>query len=80
VPGEKPQYLVLIADGSDGVGKTAVIPEYDASKGRRPDPRALTVILDGVKDDDDAADSEKVKLFLWRYQAAGIGLERNDRG
>jgi hypothetical protein len=67
-------------DGSPIAGQGEMFPEYFEGNGKRQKPKALTVSLDGVKDEDGdgAANIDDVKLFLRRNKAARIGLKGED--
>lgn len=68
-------------DGSPIAGQLTLFPEYDEGNGKRQNPRALTVILDRVKDEDGdgAANVTDVELFLKRNKAARKALKGNDK-
>jgi hypothetical protein len=53
-------------DGSPIAGQMSLFPEHTEGNGKRPKPKAVGVIVDHVKDEnnDGAADIEDVKLFL----------------
>lgn len=55
--------------------------EYNAGNGHRKKPKAIAVIVDHVKDEnnDGAADIEDVKLFLRKNKANRIALKGNDQ-
>ena len=63
-------------DGSPIAGQGALFPEYFEGNGKRKKPKALTVILDHVKDEDGdgAANVTDVELFLKRNKAARTAL------
>jgi len=64
-------------DGSPIAGQYTMFPEYDEGNGKRQKPKALAVILDQVKDEDQdgAANIDDVKLFLKRNRAARTALK-----
>ena len=68
-------------DGSPIAGQLTLFPEYNEGNGKRQKPKALTVILDHVKDEDGdgAANIDDVKLFLKRNKAARIALKTDDQ-
>ena len=68
-------------DGSPIAGQGTLFPEYNEGNGKRQKPKALTVILDHVKDEDGdgAANIDDVKLFLKRNKAARIALKADDK-
>lgn len=70
-------------DGSPiaGMGPGTLFTEYNEGNGKRPRPKAVGVILDQVRDEnnDGAADIEDVKLFLRRNKAARIALKGDDK-
>ena len=68
-------------DGSPIAGQGTLFPEYNEGNGKRQKPKALTVILDHVKDEDGdgAANIDDVKLFLKRNKAARIALKADDQ-
>lgn len=68
-------------DGSPIAGQGTLFPEYDEGTGNRPKPKALAVVLDGVKDEDGdgAANITDVEIFLKRNKAARIAL-KGDKG
>ncbi|MFZ2360197.1 MAG: adenine-specific methyltransferase EcoRI family protein [Anaerolineae bacterium] len=68
-------------DGSPIAGQLTLFPEYDEGNGKRQKPKALTVILDRVQDEDGdgAANVTDVELFLQRNKAARIALKGNDK-
>lgn len=68
-------------DGSPIAGQLTLFPEYNEGNGKRQKPKALTVILDHVKDEDGdgAANIDDVKLFLKRNKAARIALKADDQ-
>lgn len=67
-------------DGSRIAGQGTMFPEYHESNGRRQKPKAVAVILDEVKDEDEdgATNLKDVELFLLRNKAARIALKGND--
>lgn len=67
-------------DGSPIAGKGTLFPEYFEGNGERQKPKALTVILDSVKDEDGdgAANVTDVELFLKRNKASRIALSGSD--
>ena len=68
-------------DGSPIAGQGTLFPEYNEGNGTRQKPKAVAVILDGVKDEDGdgAANVEDVKLFLKRNKAARTALKADDK-
>jgi hypothetical protein len=58
-------------DGSPIAGQMSFFPEHSEGNGKRPRPKAVGVIVDHVKDEnnDGATDIEDVKLFLKRSKA-----------
>lgn len=68
-------------DGSPLAGQMTLFPEYTDGNGKRKKPKAIAVIVDQVKDEnnDGATDIEDVKLFLKRNQANRIALKGNDQ-
>ncbi len=68
-------------DGSPVAGKGTLFPEYFEGNGKRRKPKALTVIVDHVKDEDGdgAANVTDVELFLKRNKAARTALKGNDK-
>ncbi len=68
-------------DGSPIAGQGTLFPEHTEGNGKRPKPKAVGVIVDHVKDEnnDGATDIEDVKLFLKRNQAARIALKADDQ-
>lgn len=66
-------------DGSPIAGQGTLFPEYSEGNGKRKKPKALAVILDGVKDEDGdgAANIVDVELFLKRNKAARKALKGN---
>jgi len=66
-------------DGSPIAGQGTLFPEYNEGNGERQKPKALTVILDCVKDEDGdgAANVTDVELFLKRNKAARVALKGN---
>lgn len=64
-------------DGSPIAGQGTLFPEYNEGNGKRQKPKALTVILDHVKDEDGdgAANVTDVELFLKRNKANRISLK-----
>jgi hypothetical protein len=68
-------------DGSPIAGQMSLFPEHTEGNGKRPRPKAVGVILDQVKDEnnDGAADIEDVKLFLKRNKAARIALKADEK-
>lgn len=65
-------------DGSSIAGQMTLFPEYDEGNGKRQKPKALSVIIDHVKDSDGAANVTDVALFLKRNKTARIALKGND--
>lgn len=68
-------------DGSPIAGQGTLFPEYNQGNGKRQKPKALTVMLDHVKDEDGdgAANVTDVELFLKRNKAARIALKGDDQ-
>jgi hypothetical protein len=68
-------------DGSPIAGHGFLFPEYDEGNGKRKKPKAVSVTLKQVKDEDGdgAANIEDVKLFLKRNKAARVALKGNDK-
>lgn len=68
-------------DGSPLAGQMTLFDEYNAGNGHRKKPKAIAVIVDHVKDEnnDGAADIEDVKLFLKKNKANRIALKGNDQ-
>lgn len=68
-------------DGSPLAGQMTLFDEYNAGNGHRVKPKAIAVIVDHVKDEnnDGAADIEDVKLFLKKNKANRIALEGNEQ-
>ena len=68
-------------DGSPIAGQLSLFPEHSEGNGKRPKPKAVGVILDHVKDEnnDGATDIEDVKLFLKRNKAARIALKADKK-
>jgi hypothetical protein len=68
-------------DGSPIAGQGTLFPEYDEGNGKRQKPKALTVTLDRVRDEDGdgAANVTDVELFLKRNKAARIALKGSDK-
>lgn len=68
-------------DGSPIAGQGELFPEYNEGNGKRQKPKALSVILDDVRDEDGdgAVNIEDVKLFLKRNKAARKALKADDR-
>lgn len=62
-------------------GQMTLFPEYTEGNGKRQKPKAIAVIIDHVKDEnnDGAADIEDVKLFLKKNKANRIALKGNDQ-
>lgn len=67
-------------DGSPIAGQGTLFPEYNDGNGQRQKPKALAVILEHVKDEneDGAADVNDVEIFLKRNKAARIALKADD--
>jgi len=67
-------------DGSPIAGQLTLFPEYNEGNGKRQKPKAVTVSLDHVRDEDGdgAANIDDVKLFLTRNKAARRSLKRDD--
>ena len=67
-------------DGSPIAGQGTLFPEYDEGNGKRKKPKAITVILDQVKDEDGdgAVNVTDIELFLKRNKAARSALNGND--
>ena len=68
-------------DGSPIAGQLTLFPEYKEGNSKRQRPKAITVTLDHVKDEDGdgAANIDDVKLFLKRNKAARIALNSDDQ-
>src|SRR5688500_17475279 len=68
-------------DGSPIAGQGTLFPEYDEGNGSRQKPKALAVVLDGVKDEDGdgAINVTDVELFLKRNRAARKALEADGK-
>jgi hypothetical protein len=68
-------------DGSPIAGQGTLFPEYNEGNGKRQKPKALTVTLDRVKDEDGdgAANVTDVELFLKRNKAARIALKADEK-
>jgi hypothetical protein len=68
-------------DGSPLAGQATLFDEYNAGNGHRKKPKAIAVIVDHVKDEnnDGATDIEDVKLFLKKNKANRIALKGNDQ-
>lgn len=68
-------------DGSPIAGQLTLFPEHTEGNGKRPKPKAIAVIVDQVKDEnnDGATDIEDVKLFLRRNKANRIALKGDDQ-
>ncbi len=68
-------------DGSPIAGQGTLFPEYNEGNGKRQKPKALTVILEHVKDEDGdgTTNLDDVELFLKRNKAARIALKGNDK-
>ncbi len=66
-------------DGSPIAGQMMLFPEHTEGNGKRAKPKAIAVIVDHVKDEnnDGATDIEDVKLFLNRNKANRIALKGN---
>ncbi len=64
-------------DGSPIAGQGELFPEYNEGNGKRQKPKAVAVVIDHVKDEDDdgAANITDVALFLKRNKAARIALK-----
>lgn len=64
-------------DGSPLAGQMALFDEYAAGNDKRKKPKAIAVIVDHVKDEnnDGAVDLEDVRLFLKRNRASRIALK-----
>ena len=64
-------------DGSPIAGQMTLFPEYNEGNGKRQKPKAIGVIIDHVKDEnnDGAVNIDDVKLFLKRNKAARIALK-----
>lgn len=64
--------------GSPLAGQMTLFDEYNAGNGHRKKPKAIAVIVDHVKDEnnDGAADIEDVKLFLKKNQATTASPSR----
>jgi hypothetical protein len=68
-------------DGSPLAGQMTLFDEYNAGNGHRKKPKAIAVIVDHVKDEnnDGAVDIEDVKVFLKKNKANRIALKGNDQ-
>ncbi|GJQ27155.1 MAG: hypothetical protein HBSAPP02_21870 [Phycisphaerae bacterium] len=72
-------------DGSPVAGQMTLFDEYNGGEiggdGHRKKPKAIAVIVDHVKDEnnDGAADIEDVKLFRKKNKANRIALKGNDQ-
>jgi len=68
-------------DGSPIAGQMSLFPEHTEGNGKRQKPKAMAVILDQVKDEnnDGAADIEDVKRFLNRNKANRRPLKADDQ-
>ncbi|HLL88356.1 MAG TPA: adenine-specific methyltransferase EcoRI family protein, partial [Tepidisphaeraceae bacterium] len=68
-------------DGSPIAGQMTLFPEHAEGNGKRLKPKAIAVVVDHVKDenDDGAADIEDVKLFLKKNKANRIALKGDDQ-
>lgn len=68
-------------DGSPIAGQMTLFPEHTEGNGKRARPKAIAVIVDHVKDEnnDGATDIEDVKLFLKRNQANRLALKGDDQ-
>ena len=68
-------------DGSPIAGQMSLFPEHIEGNGKRKKPKAVGVVIDHVKDEnnDGAADIEDVRLFLKRNRAARIALKADDK-
>lgn len=64
-------------DGSPIAGQLSLFPEYDEGNGNRKKPKALAVIVDHVKDENQngSISLDDVELFLKRNKAARIPLK-----
>jgi hypothetical protein len=64
-------------DGSPIAGQGTLFPEYNEGNGKRQKPKALTVTIDRVKDEDGdgAANVTDVEVFLKRNKAARVALK-----
>lgn len=67
-------------DGSPIAGQLTIFPEYNEGNGKRPRPKAISVMLDHVKDEDGdgAANVTDVEIFLKRNKASRTALKGND--
>ncbi|NBX37289.1 MAG: DNA methyltransferase [Planctomycetes bacterium] len=68
-------------DGSPIAGQMTLFPEHTEGNSTRSKPKAIAVIVDHVKDEnnDGTADIEDVKLFLKKNKANRIALKGNDQ-
>jgi Adenine-specific methyltransferase EcoRI len=68
-------------DGSPIAGQMTLFPEFTEGNGKRKRPKAVGVIVDHVKDEnnDGATDIEDVKLFLKKNKAARIALKADEK-
>jgi hypothetical protein len=72
-------------DGSPIAGQLSLFPEYNGDdhggNGGRKKPKAVAVIVDHVKDEnnDGAANIEDVKLFLKKNKAARVALKADEK-
>lgn len=72
-------------DGSPLAGQMTLFDEYNGGEnggnGHRKKPKAIAVIVDHVRDEDNdgATEIEEVKLFLKRNKANRIALKGNDQ-
>ncbi|GIV01681.1 MAG: putative adenine-specific methylase [Fimbriimonadales bacterium] len=64
-------------DGSPIAGQQTLFPEYDEGNGKRKKPKAIAVILNGVRDEDGdgLVNVDDVEEFLKRNKAARIPLK-----
>lgn len=72
-----PGLICTSYDGSPIAGQMTLFDEYNAGNGHRKKPKAIAVIVDHVKDEnnDGATDIEDVKLFLKKNKANRIALK-----
>lgn len=68
-------------DGSPIAGQMSLFPEHTEGNGKRPKPKAVGVIVDHVRDEnnDGATDIEDVKVFLKKNNANRIALKADEK-
>ena len=68
-------------NGSPVAGQGTLFPEYNEGNGKRKKPKAISVIVGHVKDEDGdgAVNINDVKLFLNRNKAARVALKGDDK-